>query len=431
VSASQRAGSDPILARLLSLHPKIIDLSLQRLQRLLADLGHPERSLPPVVHIAGTNGKGSTAAMLRAGLEAAGWRVHAYHSPHLVRFHERIVLAGTPIREPALATLLERVEAVNRQQPITFFEITTAAALLAFAETEADCCVVEVGLGGRLDATNVIPTPRLSAITRIGLDHQEFLGGTLAEIAREKAGILKPGVPGVIGPQPPAARKEIVRIAHDRGTPLFAAESDWTCRAEGREMIWEDADGKLHLPLPRLPGAHQVENAGIAAALLRLLGRSRFAKEAVTRATWPARLQTLHNGPLLDILPPKTDLILDGGHNPDAGTALAREMRCRGANDNRPTYLIVGMMENKDCEAFFSPFQGVAAGTFTTPIAGTAAALAPGPLAAAAQRTGLRAEACESPRAAAERIALRTEAAPRVLVCGSLYLAGELLREHR
>ena len=426
-----KVRSDRILQRLLALHPRIIDLSLDRIERLLLELGNPERRLPPVIHIAGTNGKGSTAAMLRAGLKASGHRVHAYHSPHLVRFHERIIVAGRRIREPDLTYLLNRCEEANRGRPITFFEITTAAAFVAFAECKADYCVLEVGLGGRLDATNVIPSPALTAITRVGMDHQQYLGDTLTRIAAEKAGILKPNTTAVIGAQNSEALRAIECAARQRGATLLCEGRDWFCRADGARMTYEDGEGRLELPRPALAGAHQVENAGIAITALRLLGESGATRDAVRARNWPARLQRIRSGPVRRALPPEAELILDGGHNADAGRALARELRRRTAQDGRTPFLITGMLETKDAEAFFAPFRGIPALSFAVPIADNDTAISPGRLAEQASRAGVPCEPCESPLEAARRVRRESPERPRVLVCGSLYLAGELLRDHR
>ena len=296
-------ASDRVLERLTALHPKSIDLTLDRVLRLLAALGHPERRLPQVVHVAGTNGKGSTIAMIRAGLEARGERVHVYTSPHLARFHERIRVAGELIDEDRLIALLERCEAANGGAPITFFEITTAAAFLAFAETPAAWCLLEVGLGGRLDATNVIPRPRLSIITPVSIDHQQYLGETLGEIAFEKAGILKRGAPCVLGPQPGPAWDVIVDQAAAVGAPLIAEGQDWQVWEEHGRLAFQDGRGLLDLPRPALIGAHQATNAGAALAALRELGADEAACEAaVTRAEWPARMQRLRRGPRLSLL---------------------------------------------------------------------------------------------------------------------------------
>jgi len=322
---SAPATSDAILARLLELHPKLIDLSLDRLTRLLDRLGNPERALPPVIHIAGTNGKGSTGAFLRAGLEAAGKKVHAYTSPHLARFHERIRLAGTLIEEPALAELLAECEVANDGAPITFFEITTAAAFLAFSRTEADYCILEVGLGGRLDATNVIDAPALTIITPVSLDHQGYLGDTLAQIAAEKAGIIKPGVPVVVGRQDEDALKVIAEQAARQRAVVHAFGADWSVRREANGFSVQYPKGLLDLPRPALPGDHQLENAGAAIMALSLLGHDdeRSANGAVTRAEWPARMQRLRTGPLIAVAPEGAELWLDGGHNPAAGEAVA------------------------------------------------------------------------------------------------------------
>ncbi|MCP1167468.1 Mur ligase family protein, partial [Limimaricola sp. ASW11-118] len=280
-------GSDAILARMMSLHPKVIDLTLDRVWRLLAALDHPERRLPPVIHLAGTNGKGSTQAMIRAGLEASGDRVHAYTSPHLARFHERIRLAGELISEEALSDLLDRTHAANGPDPITYFEITTAAALLAFAETPAEWTLLETGLGGRLDATNVVERPALTVITPIDLDHQQYLGETLEEIAGEKAGILKRGVPCVVAPQHEAALEVIEAKAARLGAPLMAHGQHWHVTTEAGRLVYQDERGLLDLPLPRLRGPHQIINAGTAIASLRMLGRDGAAAEAATGASWP------------------------------------------------------------------------------------------------------------------------------------------------
>ncbi|MGF1501120.1 MAG: bifunctional folylpolyglutamate synthase/dihydrofolate synthase [Paracoccaceae bacterium] len=428
--AAARPESDAILARLLELHPKIIDLSLDRVWRLLAAMGHPERALPPVVHIAGTNGKGSTLAMLRAGLEAEGARVHAYTSPHLVRFHERIRVAGQLIAEPDLAALLEDCERANGAAPITFFEITTVAALVAFAQSPADWTLLEVGLGGRLDATNVIDRPRLTVITPVSLDHQQYLGETLGQIAGEKAGILKPAVPCVVAPQAEAARRIIEERAADLGAPLSLAGRDWHARAAGGRLEYEDAGGRLTLPLPRLPGAHQVENAGTAVAALRHLATG-DAGAAMTRPDWPARMQALTWGPAIDALPRGTEVWLDGGHNAAAGAALAEHLATLHDQTPAPLWLIAGMLETKDIEAFFRPLVDLAEGVAAVPIPASATALAPETLAHRAQAAGHRAASARSLTAAAGLIrAARPEAPLRVVICGSLYLAGAVLAEH-
>ncbi len=436
--------SDAILERLLALHPKIIDLTLDRVVRLLAEMGDPQRRLPPVVHIAGTNGKGSTLAMIRAGMEASGGRVHAYTSPHLVRFHERVRLAGELIPEADLAAVLEECERVNAGRPITFFEITTVAAYLAFARTPADYTLLEVGLGGRLDATNVIDRPALTVITPVSLDHQQYLGETLEEIAFEKAGILKPGVPCVVGPQPDAALAVIERRAAELGAPLMIHGQDWMARAEHGRLVYEDGDGLLDLEPPALPGAHQFENAGMAVAALRALGFDEAACGAApARAVWPARLQRLTRGPLAERLPEGARLWLDGGHNASAGAALAGAMGALAARDPAPLWLIAGMLDTKAAEDFLRPFAPLATGAMTVTIPDTAAAIPADVLAARARAAGIAARPAPGVGAALDGILAETAAAPaagpggtpigtplRVLICGSLYLAGAVLREN-
>ncbi|MEM8988865.1 MAG: folylpolyglutamate synthase/dihydrofolate synthase family protein [Pseudomonadota bacterium] len=424
-----RAESDAILDRLLSLHPKIIDLTLDRMWRLLAAMEHPERALPPVVHIAGTNGKGSTLAMIRAGLEAAGGSVHAYTSPHLVRFHERIRVRGELIPESDLTALLESCEAANGGAPITFFEITTVAALLAFARTPADTALLEVGLGGRLDATNVVDRPRLTVITPVSYDHQQYLGETLEEIAFEKAGILKPGVPCVVGPQTEAARAVIERQAANVGAPLRIAGQDWLARRERGRLVFEDADGLLDLPEPRLLGRHQIDNAGAAIATLRALGQDEAACAAAMRgAEWPARMQRLAEGSLLRGLAPGSELWVDGGHNAAAGAALADLATALAAKVPAPLWLVCGMLETKAVEDFLAPFLSLAEGLVAVTIPETAAAIPAESLAARARGVGFDATPAASLDAAL--VAIRRRGPARVLLCGSLYFAGHALREN-
>ncbi len=420
-------SSDIILTRLMSLHPKVIDLTLDRMHRILAALGHPEASIPPAIHIAGTNGKGSTQAMIRAGLEAAGQRVHAYTSPHLARFHERIRLAGALISEPALAALLDECEAQNGGTQITFFEITTAAAFLAFARTPADYTVLEVGLGGRLDATNVIERPALTIITPVSIDHQQFLGETLPEIAGEKAGILKRGVPCVVGPQAPEGLAVIEARAARLGAPLFVHGQHWHAFEERGRLVYQDENGLLDLPLPALPGPHQIENAGAAIAALRVLGFDETACEAaVTRAEWPARMQRLRRGPLAESAP-GVELWLDGGHNPAGGAAVAATLARMPA---RPTHLICGMLNTKDVAGYMRPLAAQAASLTAVAIPGEPNTLPAEVTAEAATRAGL-AEVTTAPSVAEAlaRIAARDPAA-RVLICGSLYLAGQVLKDN-
>jgi dihydrofolate synthase/folylpolyglutamate synthase len=420
------AQSDILLDRMMSLHPKIIDLTLDRMWRVLAALDHPERRLPPVIHIAGTNGKGSTQAMIRAGLEGAGLTAHAYTSPHLVRFHERIRVAGDLIDEQTLSRILDTCLEANGPDPITYFEITTAAALLAFAETSADYTLLEVGLGGRLDATNVIETPAITVITPVDLDHQQFLGDTLGKIAAEKAGIIKRGVPCVVGPQKDEALEVIEAQAAKLGAPLLAYGQHWHVWEERGRLVYQDETGLLDLPLPNLAGAHQIQNAGAALTILRHLGLGEAAAEAaVSKADWPARMQRLRHGPLIDMAP-EAEIWLDGGHNPHAARAIAATLT---QLPKRPTHLICGMMNTKDVAGFMSLLAEHAESLQGVTIAGQAATLSAADTVAAASSVGLKAAAAESVDQALKTI-LAQEPHARVLICGSLYLAGVVLQEN-
>ena len=409
-----------------ALHPKIIDLTLDRVWRLLSALGHPERKLPPVIHIAGTNGKGSVQAMLRAGLEGAGMRVHAYTSPHLARFHERIRLAGKLIEEDALIEILDECLAANGEDQITYFEITTVAALLAFSIVPADFTLLEVGLGGRFDATNVIEKPALTIITPVSIDHTQFLGETLAEIAGEKAGILKRGVPCIVGPQPEEALAVIEARAESLGAPVIAHGQHWHVWEERGRLVFQDETGLLDLPLPVLPGAHQIENAGIALAALRHLGLGEEAcAAALTRAEWPARMQRLRKGPLAQAAG-KAELWLDGGHNPAAGKAIAAHL---ATLPTRPTHLICGMLATKDVEGYLRPLAGVAESLTAVTIPDEPATLPAAETAKIARAVGFRAGQAENVEAAIRSISAKHPRA-RIVICGSLYLAGAVLREN-
>ena len=404
-------AADP-LARLAGLHPKSIDLSLGRIERLLARLGKPQDRLPPIVHIAGTNGKGSVVALLRACLEAAGKRVHAYTSPHLVRFNERIVVAGREIDDGALAALVDEVEAANAGDPITFFEIATALAMLAFAREPADAVLLEVGLGGRLDATNVV-RPAVAAIAPVGLDHQAWLGDTIAAIAAEKAAILKPGAPAVVAPQPPAARDVILARARRVGAPV----ADWSARPRGDGFEFRSRVRETRFPAPALFGPHQIVNAGVALACLDAfhpLSDAALAR-GLAAARWPGRLQRLA-GP--------REIWLDGGHNPSAGEALAAV--AEGWSD-RPLRLVVGMMRGKDPRGFLAPLVRHAAALTAVPVPRQENAFEPAEIAAAAAAAGLAADTA----GAADEAVMRIEPGARILVCGSLYLVGAVLADER
>ena len=416
--------SDAILARMMALHPKVIDLTLDRVWRLLEALDNPQDRLPPVIHIAGTNGKGSTQAMIRAGLEAVGERVHAYTSPHLARFHERICLAGALITEDALTHVLDRCYAANGPDPITYFEITTVAGLLAMVETPGDYTLLEVGLGGRLDATNVIAKPALTIITPVDLDHQQFLGDTLPEIAGEKAGIIKRGVPCIVGPQQEAAMEVIEAQAARLGAPLLAYGQYWHVGEERGRLVYQDDHGLLDLPLPVLPGPHQIMNAGAAIAALRALGQGEAAYEgAVTQVTWPARMQRLREGALAD-LAQNAELWLDGGHNPAAGKAIAATL---DTLPKRPTHLICGMLNTKDIAGYLRPMSAHAPHLTAVSIPGEAATLSAQDTAEHARRAGFQATTAASVTEAIAQVIEQTPSA-RILICGSLYLAGHVLR---
>ena len=417
-------SSDAILDRMMALHPKLIDLTLDRVWRLLEALGNPQDRLPPVIHVAGTNGKGSTLAMIRAGLESRGETCHVYTSPHLARFHERIRLAGELISEPALAELLDRTYAANGDSPITYFEITTCAALLAMAETPADWCLLEVGLGGRLDATNVVARPAATVITPVDLDHQQFLGETLAEIAGEKAGILKRGVPCIVGPQQDAALEVIEARAARLSAPLLVHGQHWHVWEERGRLIFQDETGLLDLPPPVLAGPHQWQNAGAALATLRLLGADEAACEAaVTRAEWPARMQRLTDGPLAGMAKP-CDLWLDGGHNPHAARAIAATL---ATLPERETHLVCGMLRTKDVAGYMETLAPVARSLTAVSIPGEAATLPADETAAAARAAGIEADTAPDLETAIAGIRDRHPGA-RILICGSLYLAGHVLR---
>ncbi|WP_101068375.1 bifunctional folylpolyglutamate synthase/dihydrofolate synthase [Roseovarius salinarum] len=420
------ATSDVILERMMSLHPKIIDLTLDRVWRLLDRLGNPQEALPPVIHIAGTNGKGSSLAMLRAGLEGAGLRVHAYTSPHLARFHERIRLAGDLIEEDTLTAVLDECYAANAGAPITYFEITTCAALLVMSRVPADYALLEVGLGGRLDATNVIARPALTMITPLSIDHEQFLGNTLAKIAAEKAGILKRGVPCVVGPQQEPAMEVIEQRAARLGVPLIAQGQHWHVGQEHGRLVFQDETGLVDLPLPNLPGAHQIENAGAALAALRHLGLGEAAcTSAVTRADWPGRLQRLPEGAITRAAR-GCELWLDGGHNASAGAALGRHLAGLPA---RSTHLVCGMLNTKDVSGYIAPLAEQAESLTAIAIPGEANTLPPETLAEAARASGIEATTAPGLTEALKGIAAQAPGA-RILICGSLYLAGHVLREN-
>lgn len=429
-----------IITRLSQRWPKGFDLSLDRIRRLLATLGNPEARLPPVFHVAGTNGKGSTVAFLRAMLEAEGYRIHADTSPHLVRYNERFRLAVAPgmsqiVDDATFADALLRTERANADQQITLFELLTAAGFLMFAEHPADAVLLEVGLGGRYDSTNVIERPEVSVITSISLDHQAYLGDTVEKIAFEKAGIIKAGRPVVVAPCIDSVRDVFETAMATVGAgPLHLGGQDWTAYEEHGRLVFQDGDGLLDLPRPRLPGAHQIANAGTAIAALRAssLAVSPAAIErGMERVEWPARLQRLTAGALVGRAPAEAEIWLDGGHNPGAGEVIASAMADLEDRVPRPLILIAGMLTTKDPIGYFSSFAGLARRVYTVPIRDSDSARAPSDLADAARATGLVAMATNSVGEALDHlVATWSGASPRILICGSLYLAGNVLADN-
>jgi dihydrofolate synthase/folylpolyglutamate synthase len=430
---------DSILARLLALHPKRIDLSLDRIKRLLAALGHPERKLPPVIHIAGTNGKGSTTAFLRAILEAAGLRAHVYTSPHLVNFNERFRLGqkgeGRLVTDDELSAALEECERANGGEPITVFEMTTAAGFLLFARNPADVLLMEVGLGGRLDATNVIDQPLASIITPVSIDHTEFLGDTIEKIAFEKAGIIKAGRPVIVAAQNRDALAVIERQAARVKAPIRIAGENWTATEERGRLVYQDDNGLLDLPAPKLYGRHQFENAGLAIAALRAIPQFRIPPAAyeagMTKADWPARLQRLSAGRLVDLAPAGSELWLDGGHNPDGGRAVAAALADIEERVSRPLVLIVGMLTTKDFAGFLNNFAGLARRLIAVPVPSAEKGLPADTVAEAARSLDIPAASRGNLDEALDAVRkLDLDPPPRILITGSLYLAGDVLREN-
>jgi len=425
---------DAILARLLALHPRRIDLSLDRMWRILDALGHPERAVPPVIHVAGTNGKGSTVAFMRAMLEAAGQSAHVYTSPNLVRLNERFRLGrpggGVLVGDEELAATLAECERVNGDAPITVFEIETAAALLLFSRHPADVLLLEVGLGGRLDATNVIERPLASVITPVSIDHIEYLGDTLEKIAMEKAAILRRGVPAVIGRQTEGPLAVLTARAEEVEAPLYVMGQDWVAGEERGRLVYQDTDGLLDLPPPRLFGRHQFDNAGTAIATLRAAGLGlpvRAFEAGVVGADWPARMQRLANGMLTAQTPPGSELWLDGGHNAEGGRIIAGALADLEERVSRPLVLIVGMLSTKDHAGFLRNFAGLARAMIAIPV-GQEKGLSPDALAASARSFGIAAQSAADIEDALAAVGdLDLAPAPRILITGSLYLAGDVL----
>lgn len=431
------SSSDVVIARLMALRPKMIDLSLGRILRLLERLGDPHLRVPPLIHVGGTNGKGSTIAFMRAILEAGGLSVHVDTSPHLVRFNERIRMGrpggGRFVEDDMLADALLRCEKANGGEPITFWEIMTAAAFLLFSEHPADVVLLEVGLGGRFDASNVVPHPACAVVTPVSLDHADYLGDTVTKIAGEKAGIFKRGAPAVIAPQEPEPTAVLETAAERVGASrILIGAQDFNVHEAGGRLVYEDEDGLLDLPLPRLTGRHQHVNAGTAIAALRAAGYGALPAVAFERgmreADWPARLQRLARGELAALLPNGAELWLDGGHNPDGGRVLAQAMADLADRNPAPLVMIAGLLSTKDAGATLGHFRGLAQRLYAVPIQNQLVARPAEEVATLAREAGLAAETAGSVEQALREIAGRDwPAPPRILICGSLYLAGEVL----
>jgi dihydrofolate synthase / folylpolyglutamate synthase len=409
--------------------PRKIDLGLGRVLAALDILDRPQDRVAPIIHVAGTNGKGSTVAFLRAIIEASGQVVHAYTSPHIVTIHERWRVSGREITEPYLLELAQRVQTLSHNVPVTVFEAETLVAFLAFAENKADFTLLEVGLGGRLDATNVVTAPAMTIITPVDIDHAEMLGSTLALIATEKAGILKFGVPCVVGRQDPAALASIEDRAAIVGAPLLVFGRDWDCFAQRSRLVVQSEDRLLDLPAPSLQGAHQFENAGAAALAASLLGIEDDAiARGISSAVWPARLQRLTTGPYSDIAKQYDgELWLDGGHNPHGARAACLHMAALNKADPRPFGLVAGLLSTKDRSGFFAAFAQAAPFVVSVPVRSSEAGIPPVELAIEGRAAGLDVHVATTPlegvRAAFEKLGQRA----RVIICGSLYLAGDVL----
>jgi dihydrofolate synthase / folylpolyglutamate synthase len=434
-TAPTSSPSGEILARLSALHPNTIDLSLDRMQRLMAQLGNPERRLPPTIHVAGTNGKGSTIAYLRAILEAADLTVHVYTSPHLVRMNESIRLGGMLVSDVDLHDASAHVEAVNAGAPITLFEAETASAFHLFASHPADVLLLEVGLGGRLDATNVIEAPVASVITPIAIDHTDFLGDTVEKIAAEKAGIIKRRVPVIIADQVPEVAAVLEAQARKLHAPTHSAGQEWHISVERGRLVYQDDRGLMDLAAPRLFGRHQFGNAGLAIAALRALPQFKFDpsiyERGVASAEWPARMQRLTSGKLLSLAPDESELWLDGGHNAEGGRVIADALGDLEERVPRPLVIIVGMMANKDASGFLANFAGLTRHIIAVPIPDRAGVMQVEKLVDAGRALGMRVETADSPGDALQSLRrLAYEVPPRVLICGSLYLAGHVLAEN-
>ena len=439
-------NSDPMTASqridaLMEIHPKGYDLSLERIRNLLGKLGNPQDKLPPVIHFAGTNGKGSTIAFTRSILEAAGLAVHVHTSPHLVNWHERYRLGrrggggGTLVDDTVLSDAIRRVAEANDGLPITVFEVLTAVTFVLFSEQQGDVCLIEVGLGGRFDATNVMQTTALSVITPVSIDHQAFLGDTLAKIAFEKAGIIKPGTPVVIGDQQDEALDVIERQAARNRCKTLIAGQDFHGFRENGHLVYQDDNALIDLTLPRLVGEHQISNAATAiAACRRFCGqqgidlRNAAIDEGMVTAEWPARMQHITQGTLIETMPKNCDVWIDGGHNPGAGKMVAQYLGDLEERDPRPLTMVCGMIDTKDCEGYFRQFETLVERVITVPVLSSDAGVDPEVLADHAENAGLPAISAHSLKHALNMI--DGSELNRVLICGSLYLAGDMLQQN-
>lgn len=424
--------SDALINKLSEIHPKGFDLSLDRILALLEKLDNPQNKLPPVIHVAGTNGKGSTLAFTRAILEAQGYRVHVHTSPHLVNWHERYRLGGKLVSDDVLADAIQRVADANDNKPITVFELLSAVMFVLFSEHDADFALVEVGLGGRFDATNVIPDPLVCAIAPVALDHQAYLGDTIEKIAFEKAGIIKRKVPVAVGRQQDGARETIEEVARKNASSIVIAGQDFDAYRDATGFVYQDEEGLLDLPLPKLAGAHQMENAALAMAAIRLANievSPQAFEKGMLSVTWPGRLEKLPNGKITNSFSEMADIWIDGGHNPSAGEAIAAELIRQNAGSNRKTLLICGMINTKEPFGYFQPFEALGAEVFTVPVAMSEAGISPEKLAEIAKSTGLKTDSFGSLDEAIVEASKRHKSAPdmRVLFCGSLYMVGEVL----
>ena len=424
--------SDALINKLSQIHPKGFDLSLDRISKLLAKLGNPHEKLPPVIHVAGTNGKGSTLAFVRAILEAQGYKVHVHTSPHLVNWHERYRLAGTLVSDDILADAIQRVADANNNKPITVFEILSAVMFVLFSEHEADFALVEVGLGGRFDATNVIPSPIACAIAPVALDHQAYLGDTIEKIAFEKAGIIKRKIPVAVGRQEDDVRETIEEVARKNGSRVVMAGQDFDAYRDATGFVYQDEEGLMDLPMPKLIGEHQLDNAALALATIRL-AKIKVSPEAfaqgMLKVTWPGRLERLPTGKIIEQLSDHTDVWIDGGHNPSAGEAIAAELTRQNASSKRKTLLVCGMINTKEPYGYFKPFKVLDTEVIAIPVAMSEAGISPEDLAQFASEAGLETTTCNSLQEGVNLAVRRLEQEPdlRVLFCGSLYMVGEVL----